>query len=370
MLMQQGEQKGSNDEPNEPKPSFGKLPHRLYQLFFGLMLFIVVLNSISDTTSAILTRRSVTTGSSLPSVVTSHTYQFDILGIPFIGSFAFEYCSNSPLPEAPCVAPSGLDTSAATLTTQLGILGFTIHPNTALTQNRIIITRVASVAVPGTVNYSFANIINPDGSSATIYVRISAYTSIDASGLDFDEGSVTFSIQNPLTITLIVPPYLAMCSGVTVAVDCSTTNGSTIDLGELSKTSPTTGETQFAVATNSINGYTASIQGSTMTAGNRIIASMPAQSPSAVGVNQFGINLRANTTPSVGQNVAGVGTGVVNTQYNTPNQFKFNDGDALASSVLPTEWNRFTISYLVNVANGQPAGRYATTMTVIATTTF
>lgn len=368
--MQQGEQKGSNAEINEPKPSSGWLFHRLYQLFFGVLLFVVILNSISDTTSAVLTRRSVTIGSSLQGVVTSHAYQFDILGVPFIGSIAFEYCSNSPLPGVACVPPTGLNTSAAILTTQLGILGFTVHPNTALSQNKIIITRVAGVGVPGTVNYSFSNITNPDGSSPTIYVRISTYTSTDASGVDFDAGSVTFSIQNPLSITLIVPPYLAMCSGVTVAVDCSTTSGSTVDLGELSQTVPTTGTTQFAVATNSLNGYTASIQGSTMTAGNRIIAALPAQSPSLVGVSQFGINLRANASPSVGQNVVGVGTGVVNTQYNSPNQFRFVDGDALASSPLPTEWNRFTISYLVNVGSSQPAGRYATTMTVIATTTF
>jgi len=72
----------------------------------------------------------------------------------------------------------------------------------------------------------------------------------------------------------------------------------------------------------------------------------------------------------VGTDVVGAGTGVVNANYGTPNQFRFNSGDVLASSPISTEFNRFTISYLINVADGQAAGRYASTLTVIATTTF
>jgi hypothetical protein len=369
--MQQGEQQGSTDSDDNRSRSVHIIWHRLTQLFFGLALFTVIIGSVSDSrTSAYLEQRSVATGSSIPSAVTDHIFQFDLIGIPFIGSMTFEYCSNSPLPGVPCVAPSGLDTSNAVLTTQVGVSDFTVHPNTSLSPNKIIITRTAGATVPGTVSYRFSTITNPDGSSPTVYVRIAFYSSTDGTGVPGDSGSVTFSIQNPLTVTVYVPPYLTMCSGVTVSVDCSSTNGSTVDLGELSKTSPTTGTTQFAVSTNSFNGYVTMIQGSTMTAGNRVIAPLPIRSFSQGGVSQFGINLRSNTAPSVGQNVIGLGTGVVAAEYNTPNQFKFVDGDTLASSPLATEWNRYTISYLVNVGSSQQAGRYATTMTVIATTTF
>lgn len=367
--MQQGEEEGKVVHEDTIK-GLGHRRHRLYQLFLGALLAIIVINTVTDRTSAYLERRSVAVGSSLPSTVTSHVFTFDLLGSPTLGSIAFEYCSNSPIVELACTPPSGLDSSSASLTAQSGVIGFTVHPNTALSTNRIVLSRTPSVVSAGTLRYAFNGITNPDGSSPTVYVRMTTYSSTDGTGLFDDSGAVSFSIQNPLTVTVYVPPYLAMCSGVTVAVDCSATNGSTVDLGELSKTNPTTGTTQFAVATNSINGYVASIQGSTMTAGNRVIAALPAPTTSQVGVSQFGINLRANSSPSVGQNVTGAGTGVVATSYNTPNLFGFNDGDTLATSSLPTDWNRYTISYMVNIGSSQQAGRYATTMTVIATTTF
>ena len=107
-----------------------------------------------------------------------------------------------------------------------------------------------------------------------------------------------------------------------------------------------------------------------MTAGNRTIPALASPALSQPGVSQFGINLRQNTVPSVGANVDGIGTGVASASYNTPNVYRFNSGDTIANSPLSTEWNRYTISYLVNVADSQPAGRYASTLTVIATTTF
>jgi hypothetical protein len=329
-----------------------------------------VVNSIGDRSSAVLENRSVVSGSSVPGAITEHTFKFDLLGIPTVGSVVMEYCSNTPLIDEPCDPPSGLDTSAATLISQIGPLDFSLHPNTALSSNRIVVTRAISSLSATPVGFTLGNITNPDGSSPTIYVRISTYTSDDGTGLYDNNGSVTFSVQSPLTVSVYVPPYIAMCTGVTVSLDCSATNGSTVDLGELSKTNPTTGTTQFAVATNSINGYVAMIQGSTMTAGNRIIASLPVRSASQGGVSQFGINLRANSSPAVGQDVEGAGTGAPSAEYGIPNQFKYVDGDTLASSPLPSDWNRYTISYLVNVGDSQQAGRYATTMTVIATTTF
>ena len=346
--------------------SRGLILHRIFQLVLSLVLVLIVANSITSPIGAFLDNRSVTSGSSIPDANTYNTFTFDILGTPTIGSIAFEYCSNSPLPTMSCTAPSGFDSSAVTLASQSGITDFSIHPDTTLTPNKIILTRTPGVVGAGTVSYRFDNITNPDATNTTVYVRLATYSSTDASGVYDDSGAVTFSIQSPLTITLYVPPFLALCTGVTVASDCASASGTTVDLGELSKTSANSGTTQFAVATNSINGYVASIQGNTMTAGNQTITALPVQT----GVNQFGINLRANSSPGVGHDIEGSGAGVVATNYNTPNQFKFVDGDVLATAPLPSAWNRYTISYLVNVDPNQHAGRYATTMTVIATTTF
>lgn len=336
----------------------------------SLLVFVVALNSLYSRTSAYLTTRSMAVSSSMPGVITTHNFQFGILGTPSVGSIAFEYCSNSPLLTVPCVAPVGLDTAASALASQTGETGFSIHPDTLLTSNKIIITRPPVAITPGTVTYGFSNITNPTSSLGTTYVRITTYPTIDASGILDDSGSVTFSIQNPLTVSVYVPPFLTLCTGVTVDVDCSLTNGISVDMGELSKTNTNTATTQFSIATNSVNGYVASMQGSTMTAGNRTISALTLPTTSQVGVAQFGLNLRANTQPAVGSDVVGGGTGTVSANYSTPNLYRFQTGDVIASSLLSTEFNRYTISYIVNIPEGQPAGRYASTLTVIATTTF
>lgn len=352
------------DEPPTRKHSHG------LQLLALLFLTIILLWSPkTQNANAYLTTRSVTVSSSLPSAVVEQDFQFNSLGSPSIGSIVFEYCSNTPLLVLPCTPPVGLDSSAPSLIFQSGDVGFTVHPNTALFSNKIILTRVVSASSAGTKQYRLANITNTSVVS-TNYVRITTYASTDGNGAYDDTGSVAFAVTNPLTVNLYVPPYLTMCSGVTVAADCSSTSGEVVDIGELSKTSANSATTQFAVATNSFSGYTAMIVGSTMTAGNRTIPSLVAPAFSQPGVSQFGINLRQNTAPTVGTNVTGVGTGAVNANYSTPNVFRFNSGDTIANSPLSTEWNRYTISYLVNVADGQPAGRYASTLTVIATTTF
>ena len=107
-----------------------------------------------------------------------------------------------------------------------------------------------------------------------------------------------------------------------------------------------------------------------MTAGNRVIPALALPSLSIPGTGQFGINLRANTAPSVGTDISGTGSGSVAAGYATPNVFRFQNGDIVATSPISTEYNRYTISYLVNIPTNQAAGRYASTITVIATTTF
>ena len=334
-------------------------------LFIGML---IVLNGFSQPSRAYLTTRSVTLSSALPGATTSHAFLFDMLGTPSVGSMSFEYCSNSALHGDICTAPAGLDVMGASLSAQSGEVGFTLDGTT--TANRLVLTRPSQVATTGTKQYTFASVVNPSSVAATTYVRISTYPTPDATGPYNDYGSVTFSIQSALTVSVYVPPFLELCAGVTVAADCSTTVGTMVDIGELSKVSANTATTQFALATNSVNGYSASVQGSTMTAGNRVIPALALPSLSIPGTGQFGINLRANTAPSVGTDISGTGSGSVAAGYATPNVFRFQNGDIVATSPISTEYNRYTISYLVNIPTNQAAGRYASTITVIATTTF
>jgi hypothetical protein len=318
--------------------------------------------------AADLTQRSVLLGTSVPSAVTTHQFSFNIATASVLGSIQFQYCANSPLFTEPCVAPAGLSLSAASIINQSGATGFSIHPNS--TVNNLILTRVPAGALPQPVGYTFDSVTNPSTPNTVFFVRISTYATDDASGAITDKGSLAFSTAGGLGTQAYVPPFLEFCVGVTVAPDCSSTSGSSIDLGELSTTFPKTATSQFAGATNDPGGFSASIMGTTMTSGNNTIPAMAAPTASVPGTSQFGINLRANASPTVGQDPTGVGTSVPNGQYANPNQFAFVSGSQLSASPLPTEYNVFTVSYLVNIASGQAPGVYAMTATYIATAAF
>lgn len=315
-----------------------------------------------------LENRSVEIGSSKPDADTNHTFSFTVPTAGSIGSIEFEYCANSPLFELPCVAPTGLDVSLASLDSQSGITGFSVHGLT--NTSRLLITRAPS-ANPSfqTASYDFSGIINPSGVNVPTYVRISTFASDDGSGPSIDNGSVVFALVRDLTVEAFVPPYLTFCAGITVSSNCTTSTGSFIDLGELSKTSANFSTSQFAGATNDPGGYSTYLAGSTLASGINTIRPIESPDINRPGSSQFGLNLVSNSNPNVGQNRTGIGSAIPSSGYDTPNQFKF-DNEIVASTSDPTSFNVFTASYLVNVSDNQKPGIYTTTITYIATAAF
>lgn len=313
--------------------------------------------------------RSVTLSSYSASVTASHSFILEPPTTNDIGSLVFEYCLNSPLPFVSCTAPAGLDTSSAVLSSQTGNVGFSIN-NSASTANKIVLSRVTAPGITTQSSYLFDNIINPSVTGQTIYVRLASYASNDGSGSFIDKGAVAFVIQNAFNVYTYVPPFLKLCVGITVAPDCSSTTGDSIDLGELSHTRANAGQSQFATATNDPSGYTIFALGTTMTSGNNTIPALSFPVASFPGTGQFGINLRANLIPAIGHDPFGVGSGAPSASYNIPNRFMFNSGDTITSSTLSSDYNRMTVSYLVNIPSSQVPGIYATTITYVATVQF
>jgi len=109
-----------------------------------------------------------------------------------------------------------------------------------------------------------------------------------------------------------------------------------------------------------------------MTSGSNIIPALPTQTISQPGVSQFGINLRQNSNPSVGANPENgqVASGSVDSRYNVPNQFRFVDGERVAGANGPSGFNRYTVSYMVNVDREQKPGVYASVFTYTAIASF
>lgn len=333
-----------------------------------LLLAVSNLSYYKSTQALSITGKSITVGSSAPSVTTTHQFDYNLPSSASVGSLEYEYCTNNPFPGTACTAPAGINVATTTISTQTGLTGLSVHGNT--TNNRLVLTRAASVVGPIAVQHLLSNIVNPSNTETTIYVRISTFSSTDGTGVRVDDGGLAFSTSGGLGTVAFVPPYLTFCVGLAVALNCNSATGFNFDFGELSTTATSSALSQFSTATNDPLGYNVFTLGTTMTSGTNIIPSLAGAQTSLPGVGQFGLNLRDNSSPDVGAEPFGLGTGTSLAGYGTVNQYRFQNGGAIAGSPLSTDFTRFTVSYIVNVAAGQPAGIYSTTITYMAVAAF
>jgi len=305
-----------------------------------------------------LPNRSLKLSDDTPSVAAIYNFHFDNKSTSTLGSIDFQFCANDPIVGAPCTVPAGLDVSGATLTTQAGNTGFAISP--ASSPNDLILTRPPASAAATTNNYVFSNVVNPSA-GGSYYVRIQTFASNDASGSYTEYGGLAYAITNLLSISVTVPPYLIFCVAISVpGPGCNGAIGNYINFGILLPTSTRSGSTQMYTATNGRSGYTVSVSGTTLTSGNNTIPAL-ASDVSRPGVSQFGINLRGNSSPSVGRDA--VGTGTVANGYDQANFFRFNTGDPVAQSPSVDGGTKYTVSYIVNIVANQAPGVYVSTLT-------
>jgi hypothetical protein len=254
--------------------------------------------------------------------------------------------------------------SGAILTGQTGETGYAITTRTA---NHLVLSRTASA--PGGIRskYVFSNIVNPTATTSSYAIRLSDYTSTDASGPILNLGSVVTQVAEGITLATQVPPMLLFCVGKQVSPNCdSTTGGNYTDLGDISATNTLFTSSQMAAGTNASAGYSIAAYGTTMEAGSNVINALTTPTLSAPGNSQFGINLTENSSPSIGSVPDGQSTNaVVAPGYGTSNLYKFQSGDLIASAPNVSLLRRFTISYIVNAPPDLRAGVYTTTLTYI-----
>jgi hypothetical protein len=280
-----------------------------------------------------------------------------------VGSLDMQFCID-PIPYDPCVAPTGLDLTNATLSDQTGETGYSLQ---LLSSNHVLLTRTPAVAGNTLSTYTLDNVVNPTFESHSFAIRLSDYASTDGSGPIIDLGSVTTQITEPIIIETQVPPILVFCVAAQVSLNCGTTSGGNYaDMGNLKPDETLRATSQMAAGTNASNGYTIGIYGTTMQAGSHVINALTTPTASAIGNSQFGINLVANTDPVLGQDPDGAFTNaVVDSGYSQANKFLFNDGDEVASAPAVSLVRRFTVSYIVNSPPDLRPGVYTTTLTYI-----
>jgi hypothetical protein len=281
-----------------------------------------------------------------------------------VGSVKFEFCDAAT---GACVLPTGVVTTSATLTAQ-NPAGFTIN-NT--TNGAPFITRApANINTGVAMSFTLGLITNPTTANLSYYVRITTYSGIDGVTGPVDTGTVAMSTAQPVQLTGVTPEILAFCVGTSIGANCTTVAGNTIDFGDFSPTATRSGTSVMQAQTNAANGYTITVNGTTLASGVNTIPALGAQAVSTIGTGQFGLNLRSNATPAVGTDPTGIGTGTYTGNFGTANQYRFNSGDVVASAALPTDANTFTSSYIVNIGGSQAAGVYTATMTYICTASF
>lgn len=156
-------------------------------------------------------------------------------------------------------------------------------------------------------------------------------------------------------------------------------NTSPTNFGNFSPISPSTATATFSVINYTSYGYSVYIVGDTPSNNGYSLPAMTADvstsdAESIVGTEQFGINLVANTDPSVGQNLNNgspqFGFGQVSSNYNNPNHFYYESGTEIARALKSSGQTTYTISYLVNVEALTPGGAYTASQSLIVVGTY
>jgi hypothetical protein len=349
------------------------LPHHIVAIEAMLLLVCTFMLASQPAYAANVIRlqqREMFVNNPNPGATTYYTIAFKYTTPENIGSIGILFCLN-PIPTDPCTTPVGFDASHAILESQTGETGYSILSKSV---NEIILTRAPSMTGVDRSSYKFSGIVNPSQDYRSFSARLSTHLSTDASDpLPYvNLGSVLTQTVNSIFIETQVPPILVFCLGQEVTIDCDETSGGWYtDMGTLDPTQTLQAVSQMAVGTNATEGFTITSNGTTMQAGTNVIKPLASPTPSQPGVAQFGINLRANSSPGIGADPDGSWLNANPTpNYNIPNQFMYKDGDVVANSSEVSLQRRFTVSYIANSPPDLRAGVYTTTITFICSGRF
>ncbi len=157
-------------------------------------------------------------------------------------------------------------------------------------------------------------------------------------------------------------------------------NTASVNLGTLTTTTTGTGTATFLVQSYLSSQYVIDTVSPPPQNGSYTVAAPSAPTASAVGTEQFGINLVQNTTAcgapaNFGANPlevpsASFSYGAAAANYNTCGKFMYQNGSEIAYSNRSTGETDYTISYIFNISNVTPGGQYTMAQQLVAIPTF
>lgn len=149
--------------------------------------------------------------------------------------------------------------------------------------------------------------------------------------------------------------------------------GTGASFNDFSPATAATATATFTVSNYTSYGYVVQIIGDPPKNGGHTIQAMDENDQSLIGVEQFGINLVANTEPiSFGSDPDNgqFGFGEAALNYDTPNSYRYVNGETIATAPKSSGITEYTISYIVNVTSLTPGGHYDSNQTIIITGTY
>ena len=152
-------------------------------------------------------------------------------------------------------------------------------------------------------------------------------------------------------------------------------DGGSSDLGLLSSDKTATKTMTVQVESYLSGGYALQILGNPPKYNGHTLKSLTTPTASKAGMEQFGINVVANTSPSLGADPVQVPSrstsfGIANDNYKTANKFMYASGDTIAHSPKASGQTTYTISMIVNISNATPAGHYLTDLSAVVVPTY
>lgn len=157
-----------------------------------------------------------------------------------------------------------------------------------------------------------------------------------------------------------------------------TVDGGVKDLGNLGISAvdaTATASSEVSVRSYLSAGYVIQLIGTPPKINNHTINTLTTPTASQIGVEQFGVNMVANTSPSIGANPSqfpdsSFAYGVAANNYDTPNLFAYNEGDIIAGSSVSSGKTIYTLSFMMNIASSTPAGLYTTKLHALVVPTY
>jgi len=320
----------------------------------GVVTMLAYFPSIASASA--ITTRSVVMGSSVGGALTTYSFTFTAAQATTIKSVSFAGCTTATGACTPASGFANPNASALDSSSNLGSGGsWTVDTSTT---GELRMKNTSNTGAPSAgITAVFKN---PTATNATFYLRITTFSD-DAWTTSIDTGTIAASTAEQITVTANVDETLTF-----------TLTSATVALGSLTSGTTGTGVSTMSASTNAASGYTISYKGTTL-GGPTTITAMGTLAASSTNSKQFGINLAANTSPSVtGSAAPSGGSGVATAGvYDVANEFKFNTaGEAVAGATAPTNTTTYKVSYIANIDGSTPAGAYSTVLTYTATANF